>query len=253
MDEFPWTALIEYRYQDGKTGFHCGGTLINERYIVTAAHCVQPLPQGQTVHRVRLGEFDLTTSPDCHQYYEGTCAHKQIDLGIEKIVVHPGYDFFLNNSRSRSKSKCVRSASLLICDYPGYDGSKKLFDNDIALIRFDRDVSFVNTMHPICLSSKSSIGSINSTKKRPLISGWGHAAEKRDNDRKQRAVVKIKSQEECVPIFAQQGLEMNPATQICGTSVDTGDYAKRKAYLAGAPNTIWPGSGIIKAEKWCFS
>lgn len=36
VNEFPWQVRLNYMNK-----FYCGGTLINDRYVLTAAHCVK--------------------------------------------------------------------------------------------------------------------------------------------------------------------------------------------------------------------
>lgn len=48
LDEFPWYALLEYQRSNGKKSLNCGATLINNKYVLTAAHCVG----GEIVSRV---------------------------------------------------------------------------------------------------------------------------------------------------------------------------------------------------------
>lgn len=44
IDEFPWLVILMYRYSGRITGL-CNGALINNRYVLTTAHCVERSPR----------------------------------------------------------------------------------------------------------------------------------------------------------------------------------------------------------------
>uniref|UniRef100_A0A8C6P9W8 chymotrypsin n=2 Tax=Nothobranchius furzeri TaxID=105023 RepID=A0A8C6P9W8_NOTFU len=70
---WPWQVSL----QDG-TGFHfCGGSLINEYWVVTAAHC----RVSAMSHRVILGEHDRQTNSEPLQV-----------KSIARAITHPSYN-----------------------------------------------------------------------------------------------------------------------------------------------------------------
>merc|ERR1711935_271060 len=73
--EFPWQASLEF----GGEGQHvCGASLISDKWLVTASHCVAmgyPAPYFSVV----LGAYDKDT------YTEG----EPMRFGVAKIIMHP--------------------------------------------------------------------------------------------------------------------------------------------------------------------
>ncbi|XP_066978134.1 trypsin-1-like [Macrobrachium rosenbergii] len=74
INEWPWQAAL----MKGSDQF-CGGSLINDRYILTAAHCTEGLrPRDLTV---RLAEHRLSTSGET----------SLVTRSVTKIIEHPRY------------------------------------------------------------------------------------------------------------------------------------------------------------------
>lgn len=77
---WPWAAAIAFEAPDGNLSQFCGGSLIAENWVVTAAHCdVRPH------EKVILGRRDLTTD-------EGQV------FSIKRVIGHCNYDPVRNNS-----------------------------------------------------------------------------------------------------------------------------------------------------------
>ncbi|KAJ8960309.1 hypothetical protein NQ318_004035 [Aromia moschata] len=133
IGEFPWMALIAY-YEHEVLDFKCGGTVINERYVLTAAHCILP----SSIVGVRLGEHNLDTMIDC-DLDEENCAPPPQDFYIENFKIHPNYN-------------------------------STIYSNDIALIRLATPANFSSfTVKPICLP----MGEMDLKGRSAIVSGWG--------------------------------------------------------------------------------
>lgn len=160
---YPWQVML----WDHARHVFCGGAIINERWIITAAHCFDGQSKkgggsgrGSALNggnnniprvEVRLGKHDQTVPEEENEFA----------TNVEDIVRHPDY----------------------AKDNPGQ------YDNDIALIRVRDNIPFSEYISPICLGSSAELRDVFTKSRYGVISGWGRL---KDNGPQPRYLQELK-------------------------------------------------------------
>ncbi|KAH9424760.1 hypothetical protein DERP_012744 [Dermatophagoides pteronyssinus] len=120
--------------------YWCGGAIINQNHIITAAHCLSD-QRGQLYPRENL---------------------------LVKLGVHD-----LNNDNKHNEMDKQTFNVITIMQHPEF--KRNGFYNDLCLLRLDRNIRFVpESVWPICLPDlKSSIHSRNLVGYMATVIGWG--------------------------------------------------------------------------------
>ncbi|XP_058451672.1 phenoloxidase-activating factor 3-like isoform X2 [Malaya genurostris] len=174
--EYPWMALL---LDDGGQ-IRCGGTLIAESYVLTAAHCNRP-----PVTTVRLGENDITKPIDCINIDdEPDCADPPQNIEVAKFIKHPLH--------STSKRR-----------------------NDIALIRLAKPAKFGFSVRTICLPIGAMVRSPEP--KEMIVSGWGFTEHGKTSNVLQYASLSLIPTSLCSNSLSQlsDAISLDDASQFC--------------------------------------
>jgi len=109
--EFPFMAVLLNRNRQ-----FCGGSLIDKKHILTAAHCVAHMSKYDVQNlRVRLGDHNI------HKNNEAT----HIEKRVKRVIRHKGF-------------------------------SSSTLWNDVAILTLEENVDFNSNIQPICLAEGSS-------------------------------------------------------------------------------------------------
>ncbi|KFB46643.1 AGAP009844-PA-like protein [Anopheles sinensis] len=144
--EHPWAALLIYGFGRNRTASLCGGTLVSERYVITAAHCVAEQLNRKLLY-VRFNEFNTKSKSNCTtDGDENICRY---DYEVESVTSHPEY---ITGGLSNQ--------------------------HDIAFLKLAKDVSFDDYVRPICLPFEAEIQKLPIVNEYFTVTGWGETESK---------------------------------------------------------------------------
>ncbi|XP_072158377.1 venom protease-like isoform X1 [Bemisia tabaci] len=175
LGAWPWAVALGRRLTENNVWFFCGGTLITDQHVITAAHCVKELTydpshpeEGYEGLVARIGDLDLDDSVD-----DGA---KPVTILVSRSEWHPKY----------SES------------WDGYD---------IALLTLKTPVEFSDLARPACLPTESVFYKNKDFEGyHPFVAGWGYTKEGGEKSNKlMQLQVPLLSTEECASLIASSG------------------------------------------------
>ncbi|XP_066158584.1 proclotting enzyme-like isoform X1 [Euwallacea fornicatus] len=108
INEWPWIAAL---FNGGRQ--FCGGSLIDNIHILSAAHCVAHMSSWDVARlTVRLGDYNIKTNSEV----------RHVEKRVKRVVRHRGFD-------------------------------PRTLYNDIAILTLDSPIDFNSMIRPVCLPS----------------------------------------------------------------------------------------------------
>ena len=167
---------------------HCGGSLITDRHVVTAAHCI-----------INRGKFDMTSEDYPND-----------------LVAYIGVTDRYSDKKDGKEKRAIRSIAV----HEEWHGD--IIDNlsdghDLAVLELMEPISITRRVRPVCLPHKDDSRLING-RRNVTLTGFGKVEGDRDSSELQRGELEIVDEETCQAHY-RKGTAQIPieGSQLCAT------------------------------------
>lgn len=200
---YPWLSAI----WDSTTGVHCGGALIHEEWILTAAHCV-------------IGDPDYNDqSIETEDQFVNTLLYDRLVNGPMHVKIGAVKQSDITNDLDHIITRPIKSAHC----HPDFNKhSTNAVDNDICLLRLDNEVSendvdnfpfsYLFAQHQLCLPSFQALENQNC-----VVAGWGlteDGGDDKSNELLETILPKV-SIYQCGEWYAENNVNIDEDFHLC--------------------------------------
>lgn len=215
VGQWPWQAALSVRDPGSNSSdwvLNCGGSLLSENWVVTAAHCVtyeaSRVVIPSDILRVALGKHFRNDAKDD--------AHVQVRQVRE---IHVNFDY---NPTS--------------------------YDNDIALVQLDEPVDLTPRVRPVCLPTDRSARVHLQEGKLGVVTGWGLTQSGDYADVLSEAVLPVVQNEKCQEAYEAAGvpLTVSEAMFCAGHANGTADACSGDS---GGP-MVFLDDAVTTERRW---
>ncbi|XP_068699575.1 mannan-binding lectin serine protease 2-like [Montipora foliosa] len=177
---YPWHVLIA---KGDDNDILCGGSVMNERWVLTAAHCVKGKDTGEIVDVDILHIF-----AGLYRVSRLNASHVQ-KRGVAQIISHEDFNF-------------------------------RLFESDLALLKLDRELRITQYVKPVCLPKTQEQRDLMTPGKFGRIVGWGykvsHASFSPFADTLKEICIPTTTNDICKKAYQDENYEVTPKMLCAG-------------------------------------
>jgi len=220
-EEHPHIVMLSYKGFGGYGQF-CDGSIIHNRYILTAAHCFVGWDESPSTYEVIVGA-----------YHKNQARENQATYYLESITCHDSYR--------------VSSRQIIY---------------DICLLKTTEDISFNARVWPICLPDNLPAPNDGTYDKKCVVAGWGDTRYTGDGNILNEVEVPVLTYDTCVEWYEAENILIDTEQHVCagyekgGLDACQGDsggpfVCKRDVQLASSTVELKVLTGIVSFGVGC--